>query len=171
MQLFQGLLSWTRSDNPICIDKICNSLTLYDLNLGYRGIWKKHKFEKVDLQSQFNSAQLTTAQVAAVVAPTTFSSRKRVTFITLPFAYLSWILDQVRPFWSWSLPEGASSSFPWDQEAFQRNWTRKKGRKRDILMMMTVVIMFIENLPSNGRGNNSKQLAYCQSFPWNREAL
>ena len=38
-------------------------------------------------------------------------------------------------------------------------------------MMMTVVIMFIENLPSNGRGNNSKQLAYCQSFPWNREAF
>ena len=124
------------------------------------------------MQPQLNSAQLTTAQVAAVVAPSTFSSRKRVTFITLPFAYLSWILDQVRPFWSWSLPEGASSSFPWDQEAFQRNWTRiKRRRKRDVLMMMTVVFMFIENLPSIGWVYYSTQLAYCQSFPWNREAF
>ena len=38
-------------------------------------------------------------------------------------------------------------------------------------MMMTVVIMFIENLPSIGWVYYSTQLAYCQSFPWNREAF
>ncbi len=51
----------------------------------------------------------------------TLSSGKKVTFIILPFAYLSWILVQVQPSWSWSLLEGASLSFPWDREAFQQN--------------------------------------------------
>lgn len=53
----------------------------------------------------------------------TLSSVKKVTspFIILPFAYLSWILGQVQPSWSWSLPEGVSLSSPWDQEAFRQN--------------------------------------------------
>ena len=37
--------------------------------------------------------------------------------------------------------------------------------------MMTVVIMFIENHPSNGRGNNSKQLAYCLKVSHGTEKL
>ena len=132
MQSFQGLLSWTRSDNPICIDTLWSESGLQRRTYFYK-LERNTSLKK--LTCSRNSIQLnspTTAQVAAVVAPSTFSSRKRVTFITLPFAYLSWILDQVQPFWSWSLPEGASSSFPWDQEAFQRNWTRKKEGEKGI---------------------------------------
>ena len=132
MQSFQGLLSWTRSDNPICIDTLWSESGLKRRTYFYK-LERNTSLKK--LTCSRNSIQLnspTTAQVAAVVAPSTFSSRKRGTFITLPFAYLSWILGQVRPFWSWSLPEGASSSFPWDQEAFQRNWTRKKEGEKGI---------------------------------------
>ena len=58
MQFFQGLLSWTRSDNLTCIDTICNLLTLYDLNLGYRGVYLETTTSLKKLTCSRNSIQL-----------------------------------------------------------------------------------------------------------------
>ena len=175
MQFFQGLLSWTRSDNLTCIDTTCNLLTLYDLNLGYRGVYLETTTSLKKLTCSRNSIQLNSLQLRWQQQQQhhqLFHPGKG----SLLLHYLLLISHGSSTKYSHfghglflkALHRVSLGTKKLSNEIELEN---KRRRKRDVLMMITIVIMLIENLPLIGRGNNSKQLAYCQSFPQNREAF